>query len=164
MARNLFLIRHAEAKEAGRGEKDIERMLTSKGVHDASNMGKFLSKIPLSLDAFFTSHADRAQATANLIAEQIKFQGEVVIYDGLYDATTRTLMAFINELEEQWQTVFIVGHNPAITYLAEYIIQDVLGNVEPCGVVHLRFELDSWAEVSQGNGTLKDYYLPGNID
>jgi phosphohistidine phosphatase len=164
MAKNLFLIRHAYAKEASRGDKDVERILSSQGVQDASNMGKFLSKIPLSLDAFFTSHAFRAKATATLIAEQIKFEGEVVENEELYEATARTMMNFINVLDDHWQTVFIVGHNPTITYLAEYIAKDEIGNVEPCGVVHLRFDLDSWAEVSQGNGVIKDYYIPGNID
>jgi phosphohistidine phosphatase len=58
----------------------------------------------------------------------------------------------INRLKESWERVFIVGHNPSMSYLAEYITHAEIGSIVPGGYVHIKVKLKKWELLSEGNG------------
>lgn len=160
MNKELFLVRHAEADSTNFDIKDIERPLTSDGEIDASKLGKTMSELMGTADLILSSTATRTRATTALIAEQLGYDPvNVDFLDDLYESSTRILLRVINELDNEKNKVVIVAHNPAITYLAEYITGAVIGNVAPAGLVHLKYQ-GSWAEISQGNADLAKYHKP----
>ncbi|WP_109829271.1 SixA phosphatase family protein [Reichenbachiella versicolor] len=160
MTRQLFLIRHAEAEMGNFELKDIDRTLTPDGEVVASKVGNKLSELLGRPDAVLCSSAIRTRQTAVLIAEQLNFNPERIIFkDELYEASTRILLHEINKLEESWKKVVIVAHNPGIPYLAEYISGDILVGVSPAGVVELSYEGD-WAEISEKTMDLIQYQTP----
>ena len=57
----------------------------------------------------------------------------------------------------------ITSHNPAVSYLAEYLSGADVGDMPTSGIAEIRFNLDSWAEVSQGTGELGLYVTPRMI-
>ncbi len=155
MVKNLFLVRHAESAEAVAGIKDIERELTAKGYRDAPRLGRYLFDQSIHPDAILSSTAQRARATAELMAEQLKFETyKIEFSDELYNASVRTLLRMINEANNDWKSIILVAHNPAISYLAEYLTSSDIGNISPAGLVSLSFEVDDWNEVSEGTGKL----------
>lgn len=160
MNKELFLVRHAEADATNFDIKDIERPLTSDGEIDASKLGKMMAELLGTPDLILSSTAIRTRTTTALIGEQLGYDPVNVDYlEDLYESSTRILLRVINELEDKNNNVVIVAHNPAITYLAEYVSGGVIGNVSPAGLVQLKFK-GSWAEVSQNNMDLVKYHKP----
>ncbi|MEO9964386.1 MAG: histidine phosphatase family protein [Reichenbachiella sp.] len=161
MSRELFLVRHAEANSTNFDIKDIDRPLTSDGEIDASKLGKTMSDLFGTPDLILSSTALRTRTTTAMVAEQLGYDPvNIDFLEDLYESSTRILLRVINELDDKNNKVVIVAHNPAITYLAEYVSGDVIGNVSPAGLVHLKFDGATWAEISKGNMELVKYHRP----
>jgi phosphohistidine phosphatase len=69
MARQLWLLRHAEAEPHGT-RSDAERMLTARGEAQARTAGRALAWLGADFDAVLFSPKARARQTAELAAEQ----------------------------------------------------------------------------------------------
>ena len=164
MPRYLYLLRHAESDEKLPGQPDKERELTSRGMREAILVGAYLLKENTSFDTVLCSVAERAKATANLMADAMKFDLEkIVMEEALYEASTRTLFEFIAQINDDHQKVLCIAHNPSISYLAESLTKAEIGDMPPCGLVIIKFNVSSWKEVSQGNGELQNYVNPGML-
>lgn len=164
MAKTLLLVRHAEAAEANANQRDAERELTPKGYRDAPRIGRYLFDKQVLPHVIWSSTAQRALATSELIAEQLKFDTlKIKTSVDIYQASVRSLLQLVNEQKEQHEQVLIVGHNPAITYLAEYLTGEEIGDMVPCGVVYVSFAVDEWGQISQDTGTLEAYLQPDHL-
>ena len=153
---DLFLIRHAEAYERESGGKDIERGLTSDGIQNATRTGYFFKQNGIQPEMMISSPAVRARETAILIAEQLKYETSQIHYnDLLYEASVRNLLMAITNLKSSWSQVFIIAHNPSISYIAEYITQAESGSVVPAGFAQIHFPFEDWSQVSEATGDLK---------
>lgn len=165
MKKELYLLRHAQAHERSSGQEDFDRELNSTGLQNATRMGMNLKNSEVQFDMIISSPAIRALTTASLIAEQLKYDTDRIHKnDEIYEASVRTFLSIINNLKEEWQCVLITGHNPAITYLVEYISKAEIGNMTTCGVCHIQFDGITWAEVSEGTGTLASYEYPDLLE
>lgn len=161
MAKHLFLYRHAEATQSHSNDGDRERELTAKGISQSNQVGAFLLANHFHVKNIYTSPALRAHQTAAITAEAMKFNTtEIVIEEELYNATTRMFFEFIGKLDPMLTSVMCVGHNPTLTYLAEYFTKESIGDIVPAGLVIIKFDINSWADVNQGNGQLVKYISP----
>ncbi|MGL1885940.1 MAG: histidine phosphatase family protein [Reichenbachiella sp.] len=157
MTKTLLLIRHAEADSTNFDIKDIERPLTSDGEIMASKVGRYLKKADLEPDAIMASTALRTRQTAGFFVEQLSFDAnKIELNENLYEASTRILLGVINNIDPDLDNVVIVAHNPGISYLAEYMTGEIIGNVSPAGIIQLKFDGD-WAEISEKNMDLVSY-------
>lgn len=164
MTRYLYLLRHAQSADKQINERDHDRELTPEGIKQSIRIGSYLAKHVINIDAIMCSTAERAKATANLIADTLKFDPEKIFFqEELYDASTRTFFQFISHLSDDYQSIMCVAHNPTITYLAEYFTKAEIGDVSPAGLVMIKFNQSSWKEVSQGNGELMRYVNPATL-
>ncbi|MFA0964316.1 histidine phosphatase family protein [Roseivirga sp. BDSF3-8] len=155
MVKHLLLIRHAEAELPSTDRKDHERPLSQKGLTDASRLGKKLDTADMRPDIILCSTARRAQETASRLAEQVFFDIQHINFmDELYEASVRTYLKVINEADDKHSSLCIIGHNPTLSYFAEYLIGDEVGNISPGGMVHINFETGTWAAVSGNTGHL----------
>ena len=163
MSKDLYLIRHAQAAEKEPNQNDIDRFLATEGIQGATKTGHYFKQENIKPDMIITSPAIRAHSTSILMAEQLKYNTESIhINEELYEASVRTLLQVVNRLKDSWSIVFIVAHNPSISYLAEYITHAEIGSIEPAGYVHIRFKFNSWEMVSEGNGEFIAYKDPTN--
>lgn len=161
MVKNLFLIRHAETAEANANQRDIERGLTPKGYIDASRVGRYLFEKQCHPDIILSSTAQRAMATTELLAEQLKFDANKIMYlEELYQASVRSLFNLLTEQKESHTQIVVVGHNPVLTYLAEYLTGEEIGSIVPCGVVKIQFDSHSWSTISKDLAKLVSYTMP----
>ena len=159
--KTLYLLRHARAMDKTGSQKDIDRELNSVGLQNSTRMGIFIDKEKESFDIIITSPAIRAQTTASLIAEQIAYNtAKIHTNDEVYEASVRSLLKTVNQLKDEWNSVLIVGHNPSVSYLAEYLTREEIGNMTTCGLVKIGLEVNSWEEVSEGLGQLISYNYP----
>ena len=163
--KTLFLLRHARALEKLSGQKDIERELAAVGLQNATRMGIYLKQQQIKFDIIISSPAERAKTTALLIAEQIKYDTSKIHFnEEIYEASARTLLQVVNQLKNEWSKVLIVGHNPSVSYLAEYVTTQEVGNVTTCGLVEINFDTKSWADISEGTGDMISYQHPENLN
>lgn len=161
MGKLLILIRHGKSDVPNLGQRDIDRELNHRGHSDAPRMGRKLAEMDLKPDLIVSSPSIRTTQTTEYICEPLSYPVEKVDFqEDIYEASVRTLLRLVNELDNSLQTVFIVGHNPGFTYFSEYLTGKEIGNIPTCGVVELAFEVDDWALVSQNTASLKSYIYP----
>lgn len=159
--KKLILIRHAKSEESNAGTKDFDRLLNPRGFSDAPKMGLRLKELGESPQFVISSPAERARLTAQFVLEQVGFNLDNIHWEGeVYEASARVLMNVINGIAEEFDTVWMFGHNPGFTYLTEYLTSEAIGNIPTCGVFAMTFEVATWAEVSQHTATKQFYIFP----
>ncbi len=164
MTKSLVLVRHAQSINIQSGIKDVDRNLTDKGIQDASKIGNYLTTIHLRPEFIYTSHAARALSTAQLIADQTGLESsEIIILEDLYEASLRILLKIINQLNENNKTIIIIGHNPSISYLCEFLTPSTIGEMAPAGICILNFKDISWENVNKATAELIEYKSPADI-
>jgi phosphohistidine phosphatase len=158
MKKRLILVRHATAEDQTMMIRDFQRELVGKGKTDALVMGKWLAGKDIVADIIVTSSAPRAFQTALILADQIKFATHSIIQkETLYDGGPRAYLSAINGIPEATGTAILVGHNPDITYFAEYLSGADIGSMSKCGVVILGFEDLNWNEISSKTVKFESY-------
>lgn len=161
MARQLLLMRHGEAEPSSASQNDQDRLLTQLGMRQAMVMGQILKKNNIIPDLILTSSAQRATATAGLLAEQLELDQEnLEINEDIYESSVRILFRIVNELPYKKKTVLMVGHNPIMTHFYEYLTDDEVGNLTTAGILQLNCDVEKWEEVSNFNVTLEHYWMP----
>jgi phosphohistidine phosphatase len=161
MSKILYLARHAKSDWSIPGQKDFERELNTRGLTDAPKMGRILHEKHVLPDIILSSPAVRAKHTAELMAEQLQYDLDNIVYEEeLYEASVRSLLLVINRLDSDYQKVMIFGHNPSLTYLAEFLTKEVIGNIPTSGILEISLDIDSWEEVSGDLGTLNWFIYP----
>jgi phosphohistidine phosphatase len=165
MPKYLFLLRHAETAEKQSGQTDKERELTSKGLKEAMLIGIYLQKSNTAFDTIISSTATRTRSTTQIVSDAMRASADKIIYeDQLYEASLRTFLALINKLDDDLNTVMFVGHNPTISYLAEFLASAPIGDMATGGLVTIKFDMASWSKVAKSSGELVRYVAPSMLE
>ena len=165
MVRSLYLIRHADAEYLSQGQSDHERALTRDGLANAGKLGLNFKKAKVIPNKILCSTALRARSTAETLCDQLGIADSLIHLEAeLYESSVRILLQSINGLDETHKVVFMVAHNPSISYLAEYLTDDTAGNMVPGSACQIDFEDMAWAEVSQKSGRLISYTDPNRLN
>lgn len=163
--KNLVMLRHAKSDWTSPGQKDFDRTLNARGHRVAPRMGHKMNELEVHVDVILSSPAERAKLTAEYVAEQLNYDtSEIEYVEEIYEASIRSLLELVNNVDEEYDTVMMVGHNPSFTYLAEYLTGDEIGNMPTCGAVSINFEVTSWKEVSQNSGALNWFIFPKQFE
>jgi phosphohistidine phosphatase len=112
----IYLIRHGHAVDAELHLADGERYLSKKGRRTTREVGRALRKASVSVDAILTSPLVRAVQTAELVAEQLGFEGVIEVLPSLMPIGPIETSA--EAIREQSRSVAVVGHEPSISALA----------------------------------------------
>jgi len=155
--KHLILIRHAETAEKVTGQTDKDRLLTTAGMRQSAAVGQFLKSQSVPVDVIISSSALRATTTAQIIAEQLNSDNEIVIEDELYQASVGTLINMLRN-GDQYHNITIVGHNPTITYFAEFITDSGIEEMRPACVLVMKLDIGNWKELTKGSATLLDRF------
>lgn len=164
MKKTLILVRHATAEDQTLLTKDFDRNLNSKGLGEAAVMGEWLAATNVKPDIFITSPASRAYKTAVIIAEK---QGvnivSLVSKPEIYDGGPKAYLNAVNQVSEEFSMLALFGHNPDITYFAEYISGTSLDSMKKGSVAIIAFENFKWEEISAKTGKLTLYKTPKQV-
>lgn len=117
--RRLILIRHAKAEQSA--PTDAERALAESGRRDAGAGGAWLTDAGHSPDYALVSSALRAQETWAALASGGGWELEPDVSRLLYSAEPETVIDLVREIPDQARSVVVVGHNPAMAYLANMV-------------------------------------------
>lgn len=165
MPKTLYLLRHAQSVERQAGQSDMDRELTPLGTKETFQIGAFLHREKIQPEVIYCSSAVRAHMTAQLISDTIKLDVERIIPDEeLSQASVRTFFGFVSDLDNAYDNVMCVGHNPVISYLAEYLTDAEVGVLPTAGLVAIKLAVDSWQNVEKGCGEVILKITPGMLD
>jgi phosphohistidine phosphatase len=113
--RTLVLMRHATAGMGPAGAADLDRVISERGQREAASAGAWLDTHELGPGAgrsLLVSTAVRARQTADHLGGPRQLDG------ALYNAAEETLIAAIQGVEGDPNTIVMVAHNPGIHRLA----------------------------------------------
>lgn len=159
--KTLLLIRHAKSSWDNQGVSDFDRPLNDRGKHDAPVMGKRLSARNLMPDVILSSPAKRAKKTAKILAGEIEFdQDDIVYVDRLYLADIPEMIHAILAYNNDADVLALVGHNPGMTDFSNLLAPCKIDNVPTCGIVTIEFAIDSWDSIEITKGKLIDFDYP----
>lgn len=163
MSKTLYLVRHAKSSWRDASLTDRERPLNRRGRESAPEMGRRLAEQGHQPDLIISSPARRAFSTAKKIAKALAYdKSEIVIDEKLYFSGSGSMVSMLENLDDRYQSVMIVGHNPAMTSLLNILSEAPVDNMPTCAVAVLAFDMDSWSELDVTNGELLAYDFPKN--
>jgi phosphohistidine phosphatase len=159
--KTIYLVRHAKSSWKYPNLDDFERPLNKRGRKNAPFMGKILKKLEVTPDLVISSPANRAAMTARIISATINYPLENILYsEAIYEFSEDTLIRVINKIDDSVNSSMVVGHNPAINGLANYIGDQPISNIPTCGVYCLDLDISSWAKIYEHCGKLKFFEFP----
>jgi len=159
--KQLIITRHAKSDWGDAGLSDFDRPLNKRGRQDAPDMAKRLMAKGVVPDAIVSSDALRAKSTASLFNKTLKISDGTTLKHEIYHAPVKDLLMVINTLNDQWQTVMLVGHNPGLSELVGYLSGNDIELVTSAQAA-VAFEFESWAHVSKDTGKLLWHDFPKN--
>jgi phosphohistidine phosphatase len=117
--RRLTLLRHGKAQSIDSCAEDFERVLTRRGSIEAQEMAARIVYRDLIPDLILVSPAERAWATAEIIASACELDAkQVQCARELYLATPETTWRLVTRRDAALRHVMICGHNPGLSQIA----------------------------------------------
>ncbi len=160
--KDLFLIRHAKSSWDYPDLRDIERPLGARGKADAPFMAEIIREKRVLPDKLVSSTARRAQDTALFFAKAFdRPSWDIELVEQIYEAFPDDLQEVVSDLDPQWGTVFLFGHNPGFTVYANRFAEGFrFDNVPTCGIVHIRGEVTDWHDFQPGQAKVEAWLFP----
>ncbi|OQY31600.1 MAG: hypothetical protein B6241_13560 [Spirochaetaceae bacterium 4572_59] len=136
--KTLVLIRHAKSDWKHQGLSDFDRPLNKMGMRDAPFMAGKIQEAGIKPDLIISSPANRALTTAGFMADHFDIPfGDIRQIPSLYLGSPRDLLSAVNNTADSVETLFLLAHNPGISFLASMLNNAGL-SMPPCTAVILK--------------------------
>ena len=141
----LTIVRHAKSSWNDTSLSDRKRPLNKRGERDAPIMGKRISDHGIRPSLIVTSPATRAWKTAKIIAHELNYPKEFLQReDHLYLASRDEILDIIVAQDNGFNNLMVVGHNPGLTDLVNFLQPGLTINLPTAGVVSVQIDQDNW--------------------
>ncbi|MFT4297539.1 MAG: histidine phosphatase family protein [Micropruina sp.] len=158
----LIVMRHAKSSWST-SEPDHRRPLAGRGIRDATVAGQILSDYRL--DRVLSSSSARTRQTWQTAALGGAVCDDVEFTDTLYGAWTDSVIGLLNELDESVGTALVLGHEPTMSSVVEWLAEpseladEASGHFPTCAMAI--FEVPgSWAGLAPGAARLVRFEIP----
>jgi phosphohistidine phosphatase len=149
--KQVILVRHAHAHGLEPGLEDFERRLDRRGRHEAETMARRAHELGIAPDHLISSPADRAIATAREFAKTLGFPLPRIRHDDrVYLAEPEQLVAILRAAPANARRVMLVGHNPGLSQLAEWLTGEEVGHLPTAAVYAATSDLARWPDLHAG--------------
>jgi phosphohistidine phosphatase len=159
LKKKLYLIRHAKSSWKNISLDDFDRPLNKRGKNDAPIIGKLLKERINHIDLIITSPAKRTAETARIIGKNMDYTKMILYDEKIYEASANDLLQIIRELDDKISNVLLVGHNPGLTDLVNYLSNEIISNIPTCGVVAIEFK-NTWMDIKVKDGKITFFEYP----
>lgn len=160
--KQIVLIRHAKSSQGDVSLDDIDRPLNNRGKREAVMLGQLLKKNNIFPQFVISSPAKRARKTAIRIVKELNFPKEnIEINDKIYAGNIAEMTQIICSLDKKINQVFIIGHNPSLMDLGNYLAASSIEKLPTCGFMLIKFNCKFWEDISAGSGILD---LVGSVE
>jgi phosphohistidine phosphatase len=169
MARELMLLRHGKSDWTEQVE-DFQRPLKDRGKRGAQRIGVWLLQQRLQPDLVISSPAERAIVTAEKAVKVMGGDAHAIKQDRrIYAARVEDLLQVLAEVPDDSARVLLVGHNPGLEGLTEFLEGQRLplpgdGKLIPTATL-ARIEMpDDWHKLKAGDGRLISITRASSLD
>ena len=157
----LYLVRHAKSSWKDLSLSDQHRPLNKRGRRSAPEMGKRMAAQGHRPDLIISSPAKRAHTTARKIAAELDFDvSDIVIDQNLYFSGSGGMTGVLAGVDDVYQKVMLVGHNPDMTHMMNIMGNTYVDNMPTCAIAVIGLDISSWAEIASAEGQLLGYDYP----
>ena len=161
--KTLILVRHAKSSWNSEASTDFERPLNARGMRDAPEMAARLAARGLVPETMVTSTAIRALVTARIMLTGLGLNSRILhTTDNIYEAPLSALLEAIGDLQDNYQTAMMVGHNPGMSAIGNYLCSEASLQMPTCAMACLELDIDNWSDVYRDCATLRWYDYPKN--
>ncbi len=142
----IFLVRHGEAKEFLNKADDFYRKLNFVGKKRICVLYEHLLHLNIIPEQIFSSCATRAVETMELLAGNFTIDSSQLKYiEDLYQGHLENYSNAVKTTNCSIQKLMIVGHNPAISDFATYLVGKSIEWLHPGGIIGIKLGgLTSW--------------------
>lgn len=161
--KTLFLMRHAKSSWNNVALSDFERPLNERGFRAASLMAKYMQENGLVPELIICSPALRAKTTAKIIQMEAHVAGELLFDSTIYEASVGDLFAVLQNLDDAFSSVLLVGHNPGM----EGLNGNLTGEFQPfptAALAKINLEIEDWKSLKPFAGKLETIVKPREIE
>ena len=159
--KTIILIRHAKSDWSIPGLKDIDRPLNERGYSDAHKIGMLLRDKFIGKKLFISSPAIRAISTALIFSQEINYpQEKILLKPELYEAEAAVYENIIRSMDDEYDVVFIFGHNPTISEVIGQLSKTQTGELPTCSASVLIFETNRWSKTHTSTSTMEMQLFP----
>ncbi len=151
--KTLFILRHAKSSWKDDSLQDFDRPLNGRGRKAAEVIGTLMRNKKLTPDLVLSSPAVRARETIQIVMKTARLPVELRYDQRIYEAGPLQLLEVISQIEEDKDSVLLVGHNPGL----EELLQVLTGSVEHMATATLgKIDLKAakWSKALEDKGTL----------
>ncbi len=157
--KKLYLIRHAKSSWKDITLDDFDRPLNKRGKTDAPFMAQKLKDKNIYPDIIISSPAKRAKSTAKAFKKIFDTKKQIIFDPSIYHALLDEMEEIIENMDNKYDTVFMVAHNPTINEFVEAHI-NMYENIPTCGIVGISFESKKWKDALCSNKKLLLFDYP----
>jgi len=171
--KKLTLLRHAKSGWDDPVSRDFDRPLNDKGKRAARRIGRYLREHGLHFDHVVASPAIRVVETIEHLAEGM---GELMApaWDKrVYLASAVSLLDVIQEADDRYQSLLLVGHNPGLEDLVLMLVPDsatdaardqIEEKFPTASIAEIEFPVERWEDVRANGGAISLFMRPRDID
>jgi phosphohistidine phosphatase len=160
--RILYLLRHAKSSWDNASQKDFERPLANSGRKASALIGEFIEEKGIDFDLVLVSTAVRTRETIELIKERANLRGEVRYDERIYEATVSQLLEIISQIDNERESVLLVGHNPGIEDLLALLTGEHQ-RMTTANFAKVNLKATGWSANLSNTGTLEWIVRPKEI-
>ncbi len=159
----LLLLRHAKSSWRDEALSDFDRPLNERGKKAAHAIGRYIRKHKMMPDLVLSSPAVRARETTGIITTTAKLTAEIRYDQRIYEADPPRLVQVLSQIENNFCSVLLVGHNPGIEELIS-LLTGSSQHMPTAALAKIRLEgADDWSEISQAKAILELTIKPKDI-
>lgn len=154
----IYILRHGIAEDGHAGQPDSERALTSEGRKKLRNVMRAAAAADVRPSLILTSPYRRALQTAQLAAEVLAYQGDVLRTSALEPSASPQAVWEEIRVHKDEPEILLSGHEPLFSALTAYLLG--------CANLQIDFKKAGLACVEAGrfggepHGVLKWYLTP----
>jgi phosphohistidine phosphatase len=153
--KTLYLIRHAKSDRSIAELSDIDRPLNARGYTDAHKMSLIFKNKNIIPDIIISSPAIRALSTALIFCRNLNLDPKTIeINQQLYDTSIKEYLRCITQTDNKFKTVFLFGHNPTITNMANELTNACSEEIPTCGIVGIISDEKEWKHFERKNNSI----------
>lgn len=158
--KNIFFLRHAKSSWDDFALRDFDRPLSTRGIQDADLMGNFFLAKKINLELILSSPSKRTKETIEHFFSKNK--PKIGFLDNIYHASIEDILDNLYQIPEEIKTVMVVGHNPSMHDLTEFLTQKFINKYPTCALAQISTE-NKWVELTQGCSNLENFMKPSEL-
>lgn len=160
--RELILMRHAKSAWGDASLGDHARPLNKRGQQAATALGQWLRAEDLVPDQILCSSSARTRATCDRLGLPLPPE----LHDRLYLAECAEMLGLLRKA--RGNCVLMIGHNPGICDFAHALAvtapaHDRFADYPTGATLVARFQIDDWADLVPGTGTVRSFVTPHDL-